>query len=258
MITRIVSGIRQLDLKGRWDTEEQAPYGGARTINLTGSIVGSGPTARAMLRTARAELMDAVDLCSHSEGHVELWTGYGDTEIMMPARYLGMKQQGDRGMAQAGCIVELDFKCLSRYWQGETVRTTASLASGTCELMMANGGTARARPAVVIRAFSSYNNGTVTLRLDDGRSVTWAGNLYTNRSLVFDMAMRQVYIENNLTAGPYPVCTGALSLSTDKVTDYDEWLSSVWDMDSDEAVTITTNPSSAYLTAELVHINEYY
>lgn len=257
MITKIVAGTEELALVGRWDTEESAPTDGPRTIRLTGRITGSGTTPRAMLRTARAELMEAAKLCSHSGGRVELCSYIGEAEIRMPARYLGMKQGADRSIAQAGCSVELDFRCVSRYWQGAMVSATASLAPGSCQLVMANGGTARARPAVIIRASSSYT-GAVTLRLDDSRSVTWTGTIYTNQGLVFDMAARQVYIASDLPVASYPSCPGASSLSTAKVTDYDEWLNTVWDMDTDEAATVTVNPTSAYLTAELVHIDEYY
>lgn len=256
MITRIASGIRGLDLKGRWDTEERAPYSGARTILLRGSIVGSGPNARAMLRTARAELMDAVDLCSHSGGQVELWTGYGDTEIMMPARYLGMKQQGDRGMAQAGCTVELEFRCMAPYWKGSTVSATASLASGTCGLLMTNTGTAPARPAVVVRSTATYD-GAVTLTLDDGRSVKWDGYITSNSGLAFDMAARQAY-KHTGPLGGFPACANATYLQTANVTDYDEWLSTAWEMEDDEQVTVTADPAAAGLTAELIHVNEYY
>lgn len=256
MITRIVSGIRQLELKGRWDTEEQAPYGGARTIRLRGSIVGSGPSARAMLRTARAELMDAVDLCSRSEGQVQLWTMYRDTEIMMPARYLGMKQQGDRGMAQAGCTVELDFRCMAPFWKGSTVSTTASLDSGTCGLIMANSGTAPARPAVVVRSNYTYT-GAITLTLDDGRSVTWEGSKTSYQALAFDTGTRQVYLHSGPT-GQFPACENETYLQTAKVTDYGDWLSTSWDMEDDEQVTVSIDPVDTGLTAELIHINEYY
>lgn len=87
MITKISSMGRTLKLKGRWDAEEEAPYESLRAIRLRGMVTGSGPDARSMMRTARAEIMEAARLCSHGDGMVELFSYYKDTEIRMPARY---------------------------------------------------------------------------------------------------------------------------------------------------------------------------
>lgn len=257
MITKITAGVRELPLSGRWDTEETVPASGHRAIRLRGSIVGSGTNARAMLRTAQAEFMQVVELCSHSGSIALLHSHMGEEEIRMPARYLGAKQIGDRGMAQAGCIAELEFRCLSRFWLGATVSTSATIASGTCSLTVANGGTAPARPALIVRSAPGYT-GAVGIELEDGRTVEWTGLLEPDWAIVFDAATRQTYKLYAPAAATFPACPGISALATSELTDYADWLSTDWGMSDGAIVTVTASPLAAGLTAELVHINHYY
>lgn len=257
MITKIVAG-RELKLNGRWDTEEVTPYGGTRIIKLRGSIVGSGPNARAMLRSARAEYMAAVELCSHSDGVVNLVSMMGNTEIRMPAKYIGMKLMGDRAIAQSGCAVELEFRCLSKFWLGDTVSAVGSLATGMCRLTMVNGGTAPARPAVIIRP-GWYYKGTITVWLDDVRWVNFEEDTQsTTTALIFDMATHQIYRAYNLPQGKVPKCSSSVHLATLNVSDMSLWLLTAWDVEDDEEVRVTATSATDKMTAELIHINEYY
>jgi len=257
MITKIVAG-RELKLNGRWDTEETTPYGGTRIIKLRGSFVGSGPNARAMLGAARAEYMAVVELCSHSDGVVDLVSMMGSTEIRMPARYIGMKLMGDKATAQAGCFVELEFRCLSKFWLGDTVSTMGSLATGTCRLTMVNGGTAPARPAVIIRP-EKYYKGTITVWIDDGRWVRYEEDTqYLGAALVFDMSTHQIYRGSYLVEGRMPKCKNYSQLIRINITDMTFWFTTAWGVMDDEVVTITATSATSEMTAELVHINEYY
>ena len=175
----------------------------------------------------------------------------------MPARYLGAKQIGDRGMAQAGCIAELEFRCLSRFWLGATVSTTDTIASGICSLTVANGGTAPARPALIVRSASGYT-GEVGIELEDGRTAEWTGTLEPDWAIIFDTSARQVYRLFAPAAATFPACPGNGALATAELTDYADWLSTDWGMADGALVTVTADPTATDLTAELVHINHYY
>lgn len=257
MITKITSMGRTLKLKGRWDAEEEAPYESLRAIRLRGMITGSGPDARSMMRTARAEIMEAARLCSHGDGMVELFSYYKNTEIRMPARYRGLKQQGDKSYAQSGYSVELEFECMSAFWKGATTSSASSLASGSCFLYMENAGTAPARPLVILRNMAGQSS-TVVLTLDNGYTVAFKGEVPSTSCLVFDMAARQVYSIAKSAEGIYPDPAKGGTFLNHCITDAAHWLSNRWHLEDDQRVEVSLAPAAPCAAAELIHINEYY